>query len=745
MTGPVVGSARVEITGDLGKFAGETEHGIHEAVSKAQGAINPSTGEAIGKKLDNAVADGIRSHAHEMTAAADSAAKHAGHEAESRMGEYGKLAGEKFSEHAKEGMSSLHGAVMGGMGALGTGELVASSLEAADQLEVANQKIEHVFGESSEQVRHWAGTMANSFGMSKTAAETAAGTYANILAPLHKSGEETAGMSEKLVTLTQDMAKFSGASPDKVQAALQRGLRGSGTALRQFGVDLSSTNIKQYALNHGMTSSVVSSGAVAAAHEKVRIATLNLTDVMGKASSTELQRSKAQAALETANLSLNKAEAGRVAPLTNAQKSEAAYALILQQTKKQQGAVGESSDTLATRKKVLMAQVENLKASFGMGLMPILSKVAGYLIRDVVPAFSTAGHWIKQNGEWLGPLVLAIGGAVAAYKAVALVTAGWSAVQKAVAAVSALFTTATEAQTAATGEAATAQEGLNTTMEMNPIGLIIAAVVALAVGLVMLWKHSETFRNIVKGAFHGVEVAFHAVGHAFAVVGDAIGAVFGFILRHWGLFLAPLTGGFSLLIQHWHAIWDAMHSAWGWAESHIFAPIGRALGAIVRWAGDAKNAAASIFDHFFDALYNAGAFVFNGISTIWNDTIGSLSFTIPDWVPGVGGDGFSMPRLPTISYRALGGELDHLTMVGERGPEMLLNGRSVLANPTTAGGNFDAFANKVAEKLGHGQRLHHADLAALGQMLMARPTVLHVNGREIARAANDGNLALGRR
>jgi TP901 family phage tail tape measure protein len=38
----------------------------------------------------------------------------------------------------------------------------------------------------------------------------------------------------------------------------------------------------------------------------------------------------------------------------------------------------------------------------------------------------------------------------------------------------------------------------------NPIVLIIAGLVALGAGLVILWKKSETFRNIVTGAFHVV-------------------------------------------------------------------------------------------------------------------------------------------------------------------------------------------------------------------------------------------------
>jgi hypothetical protein len=63
--------------------------------------------------------------------------------------------------------------------------------------------------------------------------------------------------------------------------------------------------------------------------------------------------------------------------------------------------------------------------------------------------------------------------------------------------------------------------------------------------------------------------------------------------------------------------------------------------------------------------------VFNGIATIWNNTIGKFSFTVPSWVPGIGGKGFSMPDIPML---AAGGIVTGptLAMIGERGPEAVI-------------------------------------------------------------------------
>jgi hypothetical protein len=63
--------------------------------------------------------------------------------------------------------------------------------------------------------------------------------------------------------------------------------------------------------------------------------------------------------------------------------------------------------------------------------------------------------------------------------------------------------------------------------------------------------------------------------------------------------------------------------------------------------------------------------VFNGIATIWNNTVGKLKFTIPSWVPGIGGKGFDVPDIPML---AQGGIVNSptLALIGEAGPEAVV-------------------------------------------------------------------------
>jgi hypothetical protein len=74
---------------------------------------------------------------------------------------------------------------------------------------------------------------------------------------------------------------------------------------------------------------------------------------------------------------------------------------------------------------------------------------------------------------------------------------------------------------------------------------------------------------------------------------------------------------------------------------------------------------------YFETLYGFYKGIFNGIASLWNNTIGKLSFKVPSWVPGLGGKGFDVPNIPML---AEGGIVTSATlaMIGEKGPEAVI-------------------------------------------------------------------------
>lgn len=59
------------------------------------------------------------------------------------------------------------------------------------------------------------------------------------------------------------------------------------------------------------------------------------------------------------------------------------------------------------------------------------------------------------------------------------------------------------------------------------------------------------------------------------------------------------------------------------------------------WIGNAFSRVGS----YILAPYRAA---FNGIARAWNSTVGQLSWSVPGWVPGIGGNSISVPHLPTF-------------------------------------------------------------------------------------------------
>jgi phage-related protein len=85
---------------------------------------------------------------------------------------------------------------------------------------------------------------------------------------------------------------------------------------------------------------------------------------------------------------------------------------------------------------------------------------------------------------------------------------------------------------------------------------------------------------------------------------------------------------------------EAWSASWKWIKSAASATwdfIKRIPG----WTASAFSRIASVIS----APYR---FAFNAIARAWNATVGQLSFSVPDWIPGLGGHTFSAPRLPTF-------------------------------------------------------------------------------------------------
>ena len=99
----------------------------------------------------------------------------------------------------------------------------------------------------------------------------------------------------------------------------------------------------------------------------------------------------------------------------------------------------------------------------------------------------------------------------------------------------------------------------------------------------------------------------------------------------------------------------------------------------------AVTGSIDVIKGYFSTLLGFYKSIFNGVATLWNNTVGKLSFKVPGWVPGLGGKGFDVPNIPML---AEGGIVTRptLAMIAEGGQPEAVIPLSKLGN--MGGGNM---------------------------------------------------------
>ena len=174
----------------------------------------------------------------------------------------------------------------------------------------------------------------------------------------------------------------------------------------------------------------------------------------------------------------------------------------------------EASQTFSGRLSTLKDNVAALTGELTSGLFSALG--------DIIVKANELVVSITEDDAKMAALKETIGVLTAAVVAVTAAVLSYKATVAAATAITALHTAATTAMAAAHKAAAAgatglqvAQAALNTVLSANPIGLVVAALAALAAGLVTAYHTSETFRNIVNGAFQAVaSIAQSTIGAA---------------------------------------------------------------------------------------------------------------------------------------------------------------------------------------------------------------------------------------
>lgn len=135
--------------------------------------------------------------------------------------------------------------------------------------------------------------------------------------------------------------------------------------------------------------------------------------------------------------------------------------------------------------------------------------------------------------------------------------------------------------------------------------------------------------------------------------------------------IATKTDWFQRL---WKAAWKGIMAYLNFVKNAYVTAFNLMIG-IGKRLGDALWAIPGLIKKAWSGLFNILTWpfrtAFNFISDAWNNTVGQLSWSVPGWVPLIGGNSISAPRLPKfhtggVASGAFGGEFMAVLRAGER-------------------------------------------------------------------------------
>ncbi|XZJ83863.1 hypothetical protein ACSXCS_16330 (plasmid) [Clostridium perfringens] len=634
-----------------------------------------------------------------------------GNEAEKTLGKVGKKTetfGSKLLKlNEKVGSVAVKGSAMitAPLTAIGV-----ASFKAASDINESLSKAEVVFGNNAKAVEEWSKTATTAFGASQNEALEMVSKYGAMGKAMGLSDQQVKDYSMSLTQCAGDLASFNNISIDMANTALTGVFTGETESLKGLGIVMTQTNLEAYALASGFKKVDKNSTEVKKASLDVEKAQKRLTEATKKYGSSSVQAREANLNLTSAQEKFNKAMKGSKVELSEAEKVQLRYNYVMDQTKLAHGDYERTSDSAANSAKTFQKSLANLSASFGQFLLALTPLIQ--VATKVVVAFNNMNDGTKKTiviiaGLVAGifPLLLAFSKTVKAVQdiknglkifntgiksgivglknftkatkngtnAIGKFGKGIVSVTKAIGKfiinlvkstlqlikngalwvankVKMLaYKTAQIAVTGATKAMTLATKAMNLALSMNPIGVVITLLVALAATFVYLYKHCENFRN-------GVNKVWSFITSVFTKFSNFLTGIFTTDwTKSFGVFGNIINGFVKNIENRFNAI------------KRIFSGVIEFVKGV--FTGDWSRAWQGVVDIFGGIMNGLGAVIKAPLNTVISlvnmaiDGLNKISFTAPDWIPGVGGKHFGV-NLPKIRYLHTGAVFDEPTLLG---------------------------------------------------------------------------------
>ena len=285
-----------------------------------------------------------------------------------------------------------------------------------------------------------------------------------------------------------------------------------------------------------------------------------------------------------------------------------------------------------------------------------IAEQIGDLTDKVITLAEDGIGWLKDNMDWLIPVVGGLTAGLVAYKLLTFQVAEgvtlMTLAEKAKGVVMAIATGQTTAAAVATNAL-----GVATKFLFSPLTIAITVIAALTAGVIWLYNNWDTAKEHL--------IAF----------GNKVSEI-------WNSIAGWITGAIETISQYFPVFGAFLDGVWQSIQD-VVGNIKAIFGGVIdfisnifagNWGAAWQNI-VDIFGNIFGMIMNIAKAPINGVISIVNkaiNAINSIGFDVPDWVPLIGGKGFHI-NIPNIPLLATGGFTNGPSIAGEAGTEAVIS------------------------------------------------------------------------
>ena len=231
-------------------------------------------------------------------------------------------------------------------------DFAKSSISAASDLGESINAVQVTFGEAADGILKFGETASRTVGLSAQDFNGFAVQFAGFTKQIAGDQGDIVAVTQDLTTRIADFASVMNLDIPRAAQIFQSSLAGSTEPIRAFGIDLSAAAVAAFAVEQGIADSA--------------------------------------------------------STMTEAEKVQARYLLLMQETEKTAGDFANTSDSLANSQRILQADFKNMQAEIGQALVPVMAQLVE-IAKTAVGVFTSLPEPLQK----IVTLTAVIGGGMA--------------------------------------------------------------------------------------------------------------------------------------------------------------------------------------------------------------------------------------------------------------------------------------------------------------------------------------------